>query len=72
MPWLSLVTGLIKLAGAIADYMRERQLLDAGAKAQIADSLLAFNKRLDIGLRIQNEHRTTDAAVDELRRGGGM
>jgi hypothetical protein len=70
MNWVSLATGLLKIVGMIAEYLNRKQLLDAGAKAALADGLLDLNRRMDIGLKIQHEHRTVDAALDELRRGG--
>lgn len=60
MPWLTLASGLIKLLGAIMAYMRDRQLLDAGAKAQLAAELIALNDRLQLGIRIQQEKRTIE------------
>lgn len=72
MTWLSVALALLKLAGAIADYMRQKSLLDAGAKAQIGKQMIELNRRLDIGLKIQNENRPIDDSVDELRRGGGL
>jgi hypothetical protein len=72
MSWLALVTGLVKLAASIASVLEQKQLLDAGAKARIADSLVAFNRRIGLGLQIVREHRSVDDNLDELRRTSGM
>jgi hypothetical protein len=68
--WLSLLLALLKIAGVVADYLANKQLLDAGAKAQVADALVDLNKRLNVGLAIQREGRGTAGDLDELRRGG--
>lgn len=60
MGWLSLVSGLIKLSGVLMEFMRDRQLLDAGAKAQLAAELIALNDRLQLGIKIQQEKRTIE------------
>jgi hypothetical protein len=60
MGWLSLASGLIKLVGVLMEFMRDRQLLDAGAKAQLAGELIALNDRLQLGIKIQQEERTVE------------
>lgn len=36
MPWLSLLTGLVQLLGAVAKYLGDKRLMDAGAAEAIA------------------------------------
>ena len=72
MNWISLATGLLKIVGMIADYLNRKQLLDAGAKAALADGLMDLNRRVSLGLTIQRETRTVDEALAELRRGGTL
>lgn len=38
MPWLSILTALFKLAGALARHLGDRQLLDAGAAQAVAEA----------------------------------
>ena len=39
MTWLSILAGVLKLAGAIADWLKARQLIDAGEALAIAAHL---------------------------------
>jgi hypothetical protein len=39
MTWLALLSGLVKLAGALADWLGARQLLQAGQAQAIAEGL---------------------------------
>lgn len=70
--YLALAKLVLAIVDGILSYMNKKQLLDAGAKAQIADSLIALNKRYSIGLAIQQEERSVDSNLAELRRGGGV
>jgi hypothetical protein len=66
-----ILLGLLQLAGAIADSLRERNLMTTAARAAVAEAMLDLNRRLDIGLKIQREKRTAEQDLDELRRGEG-
>lgn len=39
MSWISLITGLVKLVSVLAEYMRDKRLIDAGA----AEGILQAN-----------------------------
>jgi len=58
MSWLALLTGAIKLISTLADYLRERKLMDAGAAQAIS---AGQGKILDDLARIQ---AARDALVD--------
>lgn len=64
MNLLSIVTTLVKLAAAVAGYMRDRQLLDAGAEQQIAREMSAMANRLEIGQLVR--YKIAAMSEDEL------
>ena len=70
MIWFNLLGALLKLAASLAAYLKDRQLLDAGAKAQIASDLLEITKRADLADQIRAElARLSDSDLDqELRQ----
>ncbi|MEX2296262.1 MAG: hypothetical protein WD715_02530 [Dongiaceae bacterium] len=68
--WGKVALALVQLAQWAADRAERNQMLGLGIKAQIADSLTAFNRRLNLGLQIGREYRSADDALDELRRAG--
>lgn len=72
MQYVAIAKLLLVILDKFLGYLDKKQLLDAGAKGQIADSLIALNKRYAIGLAIQQEERSVDGNLAELRRGGGV
>ena len=70
MSLVGIIGALLKLAGVVAEYMQQRGLMDAGAKAVVANAVIDLNRRVALGLTIQREHRTAAEDLDELRRGG--
>jgi hypothetical protein len=49
--WLSLITGLIKLANLIAGYASDRQLISAGEAKAVSEGLDATLKTIDLANR---------------------
>lgn len=73
MPWLALITGLIKLAGVITDYAKQNQLLGAGhdqAIAEAATAILAKVSKADAAAERVLHPRDADdvTAAAELRK----
>jgi hypothetical protein len=66
--WGKVALALVRLAQWAADMAERKQMLDLGAKAQLADSLIAFSRRNYLGLTIVRENRSVDDNLDELRR----
>ena len=70
MPWLSIFGTLLKLAASLANYLRERQMLDAGAKAQIGRDLAALAERVGVADQVRAElAKISDADLDQELRG---
>ena len=72
MPWLSILSGLLKLAGAIADIVRERQLMDAGEARGLAKSLAGIAERAGIAREVETEtaRMTPDQVLRDLEGSG--
>lgn len=66
MPWFSILSGLLKLAGAIADIVRERQLMDAGEARGLAKTLHGIAERAGIAKEIELE--TANMTMDQVLR----
>lgn len=47
MSWIALLTGLLKLASAVADIVERRQLLEAGEAIAIKTALEETNARVE-------------------------
>jgi hypothetical protein len=70
MPWLSILSGVLKLANIIAGLMKDRQLLDAGEKKAIAKSLLAVADAVGVSKAVEDEIAAmTDEQVDAALEG---
>jgi len=70
MPWLSLLSGVLKLAMLIGEIMRDRQLLDAGEQKAIAKSLLAVADAVGVSKAVEDQiaaltDEQVDAALEE-------
>jgi hypothetical protein len=52
--WLTIFKLLLTLADKIADVVRQQQLLDAGAKAEIAVQLAAIAHAVEIGQQVND------------------
>ena len=74
MPWFSILSGLLKLAGAIADIVRERQLMDAGEARGLAKSLHGIAERAGISREIEEEtaRMTPDQILRDLEGSGEL
>lgn len=70
MSIISILGALLKLAAALAGYLKDRQLIDAGAQEQIARDLAAIAARGDLADKVRAElARLSDADLDqELRQ----
>lgn len=69
MPWLGLLKLFLSLASTLANYLREKKLLDAGAKAEIGRQLVEVTRRAGVADQVRAEiaNMTDDAIDDELR-----
>jgi hypothetical protein len=69
MGWLSLFTGLLKLANLVLGIVQQKQLMDAGAKMQLARDLAELAKRGQVADQVSLEiDKLTDADLDEELR----
>lgn len=59
MTWLTILRLLLTVADKVGDIIRAQQLLDAGAKAQIAVQLAQIAHSVDVGQQV-------NAAIDAL------
>lgn len=65
MPWLSIAIALLKLAGTIAGWLRDRQMLEAGQQREIAASLARIAHQAGVAGLIEYEvARMTDAEIE--------
>lgn len=68
--WLSILSGVLKLANMIAGLMKDRQLLDAGEARGVAKSLASIMTSLDIAKDVEAEVAAmSDAEVDKALEG---
>lgn len=58
-----LISGLLKLAGALAEYAERRQLLDAGRKEAIADGAAAVLEAVRRADRARSRSLDADSRV---------
>ncbi len=67
---ISLVSGLIKLAGLIMEWMERRRLISQGRKEQMNESLLAYKDKIDIASRARDSVKSDPASLrdDSARR----
>jgi hypothetical protein len=54
MTWINLILGLIRAAGAIADWLRARQLIKAGEDRAIASAAIAVLQKTEEGKRLRD------------------
>ena len=66
MRWFSILSGALKLAGLIAGYLKDRQLMDAGAQREVSKMLVAISDRAGIAREIEAE--TAKMTPDEILR----
>ena len=52
MPWLSILTALLSIVKNLFGWLHDKQLLDAGAEAQIAKETLAIFEMTETGKRL--------------------
>lgn len=55
MPWLAIITGFIKLASAIAQYAKDRQLINAGVAEAVAAGNSATLSNIDKAKAVKDE-----------------
>lgn len=55
MPWFSILSGALKLAGLIAGYLKDRQLMDAGAQREVSKMLGEITHRAGIADQVRAE-----------------
>ncbi len=69
MGWLGLLKVFLSLASTLANYLREKKLLDAGAKAEIGRQVVEITRRSGIADQVRAEiaGMTDDALDSELR-----
>jgi hypothetical protein len=70
MGWLGLLKVVLSLANAIAGYVKDKQLLDAGAAQETARSLAQLQQRLGLVAQVDAEVKAlTDADLNAALRG---
>lgn len=70
MGWLSFLRLLLATASAVANFIRERSLMQAGENAAIARSLAEISDRLKINRELVNQiEAMTDDEIDRALRG---
>jgi hypothetical protein len=60
MSWASIVAAALRIAGAVADYLKTRQLLDAGRAVQRDKDRSETDRRVDAGRRAADADRLPD------------
>lgn len=60
MSWASIIAAVLRIAGAVADYLKTRQLLDAGRAVQRDKDHSATQERVDRGRAAADAHRVPD------------
>ena len=70
MGWLGLLRLALSLTEAVASFIREKQLMDAGAQAQVAVQLAKISADLGVAQAVADEvGKMSDADLDaELRK----
>jgi hypothetical protein len=53
--WTSILAAFLKIAGAVADYLKTRQLLDAGRAVQRDKDRSETDRRVDAGRAAAND-----------------
>jgi hypothetical protein len=64
LSWLALITGLVKLANALADYAGRRQLITAGQAEAVATGCQATLSMIEKARRAENAIDHPSAADD--------
>jgi hypothetical protein len=68
--WLSLALALLKLAGSIAGWLRDRQMLDAGQRREVAAALARVARQAGAARAIEDEvARWSEAEIDAALEG---
>lgn len=65
---LSIVAGFLKLVGAIADYFRDRQLIEAGKDKQLKEDIIEEKEREKQNTDIVNHVNSATTAERERLR----
>lgn len=65
MTWLSVLLALLRVTSGVLDYMRQRQLIEAGQAKQIAENL---NASMELIAKANKARADAGAAFD--KRGG--
>lgn len=64
--WIGVLKAVLSLAALIAEVVRDKQLMDAGRKAEIAVQLAAIAKRVEVTEEIRAAVASlTDAEIDD-------
>ena len=71
MSWLGLVRSLVSLALVLAQHMRTRQLIEAGAAGEIADQLRFTHDRIAEAMAARRAARERDGSAAGLRGDDG-
>jgi hypothetical protein len=72
LSWLSLLSALIGLVGAVTRLMESRQLLEAGAAQAVLSNLRSSNELLEKALAARRARRVVDADPERLREDDGF
>lgn len=70
MTWFKVLQGILALANAVANLVREQKLMDAGEAKAVAGSLAALSSRLGISQEVREAvARLSDEELDAELRG---
>lgn len=65
MGWVSLISGVVKLAQAITQFLERRQLIDAGKALALQEGLTKFHERV---LKAKNTRDNVTHNADSVRK----
>lgn len=64
MSWFNILSSVLKIAGIILDYLRDRRLLDEAKKQILADQLLELTKKAEAAREVKERvDKLSDADV---------
>ena len=74
MPWFSILSGVLKLASLIAGYLKDQQLMDAGAQREVSKMLKEVSDRAGIAREIEAEtaRMTPEQILRDLQETGEL
>ena len=74
MGWFTALKLVLQVASAIAGYLKDKQLMDAGAQRETAKMLVAISDRAGIAREIEAEtaRMTPEQILEDLAKSGEL